>query len=267
MFESRRSKKRSSVRFQSRLLRRLTCVLGAGILTASPIRAQLIQTIGYDPMVLGTDPDRIDYLLTGVRYVPFAFHFGDDPYSLDSIKLYLLGNGDVSSLSLIVTSTLGTDDSEPLALATFSASGTAPDPTVFTFLPDSAPVLTSGSTYYLRMTLTAAIEVLWVSGQLAPPGAPPVDHGPSGPGGLPPPRPPDHAAGGGDVTLTPLIALNPGALTFRTINGTSSYIDLNGVYGISLTAASVVPEPSAAALFIGGGTLAFALLRRRFQKG
>jgi hypothetical protein len=56
-------------------------------------------------------------------------------------------------------------------------------------------------------------------------------------------------------------------LTFRTINGTSSYIDLNGVYGISLTAASVVPEPSAAALFIGGGTLAFALLRRRFQKG
>jgi hypothetical protein len=251
-----------------RLLRLLgppACVFGAGLLVASSAQAQL--SIGYDPIMQGYDPK--EYYKTGkdlsmlnaAFYIPFAFDFGGGLYSLDSVKLLLLGSGDVSTFSLIATSTLETDLTVPEILATFSGTGAVSTAAVFTFNADSPSLLTSGSTYYLRIAFTGSGDPHWVWREWKWGKPPSQGSNPNTSGGI------DGFFGNGpsiDATLTPLLTLNPAVLTFR-LAGESGYTDFRGVYGFSITA-TAVPEPAAFALGVAGLTFGAALffrLRRR----
>jgi hypothetical protein len=241
-----------------RLLRPLTCALGAALLLASSAGASV--TIGYDSLVRGNAGQDFS-ILSSALYVPFAFDF-DGPYALDSVRL-LLFNANPSQLSLLVTSTLGTDLTVPTALTTFSAEGPIGGEAVYTFHADAPAVLTSGSTYYLRMASPGQnlqwVSLLSLSGE--PPAGSDVPNTHDGPGNT---GPPGHDTG--IITLTSLTTLNPNVFTFRQVSTDFTYTDISdGPYGISITA-SAVPEPSAVALLIGGGALAFALLRRQFRK-
>ncbi len=248
-----------------RFLRPLACGFAAGLLFASSAHAAPVtRTIGYDPVTREYDPTA--YYKTGsdlslsqaAVYVPFAFDFGGDFYSLDSVQLLFTGTGDFSLISLLVTETLGSDLSAPPVRATFSATDATEFP-VFTFHADAPSLLASGTIYYLRLTSPVGQDPQWVWNGWSPGGVPPADSGDPHPHHNDPPYHPDNT----NVPLTPLLALNPtGGLTFRLVGSNSYYMDRSGAYGISITA-TAVPEPAAFSLIVVGSALGAALLFRR----
>jgi len=248
-----------------RLLRPLAGVFGAALLAASSTRASV--TIGYDSLVEGNAGGNagMDLDVYGTTfYVPFAFDF-DGPYAIDSIRLLLysgsLDSSQLSLFSLLITPTLGTDLTVPAALTTLSATGTLADsPTVYTFNADSSAVLTSGSTYYLRMAYTApsSLDQPYWGSLLSISGAPPAS------GGDPNPPSGGHAGAPDDasVTLTALTTLNPiGGFTYRAIGGDGKVYDRIDMFGLAITA-TAVPEPADFAMLAGGLALGAVLLRR-----
>ena len=252
-----------------RLLRPLACVFGAALLAASSARASA--TIGYDSLVEGNAGGNagMDLDVYGATfYVPFAFDF-DGPYAIDSIRLLLysgsLDSSQLSLFSLLITPTLGTDLTVPAALTTLSATGTLADsPTVYTFNADSSAVLTSGSTYYLRMAYAAPSSLdqpFWGS-LLSISGTPPADSGDPDPKGGPPSGGHAGAPDDASVTLTALTTLNPiGGFTYRAIGGDGKVYDRIDMFGLAITA-TAVPEPADFAMLAGGLALGAVLLRR-----
>jgi len=234
-----------------RLLRSLACVLGAVFLIASPARAST--TIGYDPFIDGNIG--FDRSLSNVAiYVPFVFDLGS-PYTLDSVQVPFI-DGYPADFFFGITPTLGTDLSLPTEFTPLSVTATSPladsAAMVFTFSLDSPAVFTSGVTYYLRMAYVGAEDPQWVSreaqyGEGSASGGDPSTSG--GTSGGPP----------GGVTLTPLMTLTAGRLTFRQV--TDVYTDMEGLYQLSITA-HAVPEPTSFAMIVGGFTLGAALLFR-----
>jgi len=250
--------------FSTRLLRQLACVLGVGLLAVSSIRAQTTQTIGSPTMTEGNAVDSagtdLDLSPSAAFYIPFAFNFADGQYALDSVQLLLMGQGasSLSDISLLVSSTLGTDRSTlPPVLMSLSATGPLPGTSaVYAFQADSPVFLTSGSTYYLRMAYAGSggfggSAVYWVSTLMMSGTPPAIDpNNPAGPG-----TPPSGGGHGEVVTLVPVTAIfsESDHLTYRSADDVS-YTDHDGTFGITLTA-TAVPEPSTFALLAVGTAL------------
>lgn len=244
-------KKNDTPFVRRRLLRLLACALGAAVLAASSARAAV--TIGHDPMVHGNAGFYMGFKNNPI-YVPFVFNLGS-PYTLDSVQVPFIGGYSDAGFFLGITPTLGTDLSLPSEFTPLSLTATSPladsAAMVFTFSLDSPAVFTSGVTYYLRMAYVGAEDPGWVSSENLSgdiyPGDPSTSGGTSG-------GPP------GGVTLTPLMTLHAGRLTFRQVQ-MDAYMDREEFYQLSLTA-SAVPEPTTFAMAVVGLTLGAALLFR-----
>lgn len=220
---------------------KLVCLLAAGTLFASLVQSA-IQIIGQVP-VENANNNMFNASMTNTKafYVPFAFNAIGD-YSLDTVKLLLKGDAELADISVMATSTLGTDLTVPTALVNFSASGTlSGTDTAYDFSPLASSNLLEGVTYYLRIANTGMSSVSWVFGSTLGNGENPFTSG---------------------APFTPLVTqLTPDdPYSYREITN-SSFTNEYRRPGLSIAAAAV-PEPLTFAGMTGGLTLCGALLVR-----
>lgn len=248
--------------------------LVASAMVAGPFLLAQSATIGHSP-VADLNNDNGNFL-TGMSsdkayFVPFQFNTLGD-YSLASVTLLLSGSGNPGNLSLLATSTLGTDYTVPIALTTFTATGTlSTTPTAFTFTASSSTTLSANTTYYLRVTGgndTGFIN--WVKSSIASGGGGGGEGGSTGSGGE------TGSTFNEFGSLVPLTSsLDPGStLSFREIqsgSGGVSALDyaVGSLGGISITAnaVSAVPEPGTYAAIAGAVALGAAAIARRRRSG